>query len=52
MIRVDFAETLEEQLETIQEFMLAQDVGSAAGRTEQLWARFTGSVLSLRSIRN
>jgi hypothetical protein len=37
MIRVDFAETFEERLETIQEFMLAQNVGSAAERTEQLW---------------
>jgi plasmid stabilization system protein ParE len=38
MIRVDVAETLEARLETIQEFMLAQDVSSAAARTEQLWS--------------
>jgi hypothetical protein len=36
MIRVDFAETLEERLETIREFMLAQDVSSAADRMEHL----------------
>jgi plasmid stabilization system protein ParE len=38
MIRVDFAETLEERLETIQEFMLSQGVSSAAERTEQVWS--------------
>jgi hypothetical protein len=36
MMRVDFAETLEERLETIQEFLLVQDVSSAAGRMETL----------------
>ena len=36
MMRVDFAETLEERLETIQEFLLVQDVSSAAGRMEDL----------------
>jgi plasmid stabilization system protein ParE len=38
MMHVDFAETLAERLETIQEFMLQQDVGSAADRREQLWS--------------
>jgi hypothetical protein len=38
MMRVDFAETLEERLETTQEFLLTQDVGSAAGRMEDLMA--------------
>jgi plasmid stabilization system protein ParE len=36
MMRVDFAEALEERLETIQEFLLVQDVSSAAGRMEDL----------------
>jgi plasmid stabilization system protein ParE len=36
MMRVDFAETLEERLETIQEFLLTQDVRSAADRMEDL----------------
>ena len=36
MMRVDFAETLEQRLETIQEFLLVQDVSSAAGRMEDL----------------
>jgi len=36
MMRVDFAETLEERLETIEEFLLMQDVSSAAGRMEDL----------------
>jgi plasmid stabilization system protein ParE len=38
MMHVDFAETLEERLETIQEFMLQQDVSSAPDRVEQLWS--------------
>jgi plasmid stabilization system protein ParE len=37
MIQVDFAETLEERLVSIEEFLLAQDVDSAADRAEQLW---------------
>jgi len=36
MMRVDFAETLEERLETIQEFLFVQDVSSAASRMEGL----------------
>ena len=36
MMHVDFAETLEERLETIQEFLLVHDVSSAAGRMEDL----------------
>ena len=36
MMHVDFAETLEERLETIQEFLLVQDLSSAAGRMEDL----------------
>jgi plasmid stabilization system protein ParE len=38
MMRVDFSATFEERLETIQEFMLQQDPGSAPERTEQLWS--------------
>jgi plasmid stabilization system protein ParE len=36
MMRVDFAETIEERLEAIQEFLLVQDVHSAADRMEEL----------------
>ena len=38
MMHVDFAETLEERLETIQEFMFQQDPVSAPDRIEQLWS--------------
>ncbi|WP_168788376.1 type II toxin-antitoxin system RelE/ParE family toxin [Paraburkholderia aromaticivorans] len=36
MIRVEFAETFEERLEAIEEFLLAQDVSSAATRRDDL----------------
>ncbi|WP_395068172.1 type II toxin-antitoxin system RelE/ParE family toxin [Paraburkholderia silvatlantica] len=37
MIRVDFAETFEERLETISGFMLEQDSSSAPQRMDDLW---------------
>lgn len=36
MMRVDFAQTLEDRLEAIQEFLLMQDASSAASRMEDL----------------
>jgi hypothetical protein len=38
MVRVDFAKTFEERLETIQEFMLDQDMMTATARIEKLWS--------------
>lgn len=38
MMQVDFAETLANRLEAIQEFIVQQDVASAADRAEQLWS--------------
>ncbi len=37
MTRVDFADTFQERMETIEEFMLLQDVSSAPGRMDALW---------------
>jgi plasmid stabilization system protein ParE len=37
MTHVDFADTFEERLEAIQEFMLTQDVSSAPKRMDDLW---------------
>jgi plasmid stabilization system protein ParE len=37
MMRVDFAETFEERLETISEFLRVQDPLSASHRMDELW---------------
>lgn len=37
MTRVDFADTFQERMETIEEFMLLQDVRSAPRRMDALW---------------
>ncbi|MDF3882518.1 type II toxin-antitoxin system RelE/ParE family toxin [Cupriavidus basilensis] len=37
MTRVDFADAFQERIETIEAFMLLQDVSSAPGRMEALW---------------
>lgn len=37
MTRVDFADTFQERMETIEEFMLLQDVSSAPERMDALW---------------
>jgi plasmid stabilization system protein ParE len=53
MTRVDFADTFQERMETIEEFMLLQDARSAPSRMDVLWEqiyRFRDLVMTHRQL--